>query len=287
MKSLNLGRARDVIGALLLASLMGACAHRSVTTTAGTLSFGADVTKIRIEMTNGTLDLATVVDGASQSEVTWKGGIRRDAGSASDLTAIEKVVTELRGAMDPKEPGTFVVTCPAAPAGVVGMIAYEGNIRLPAKLPLEVVVADNGHVTLVEREAFSKVKTRRGDLRFQGCKGGIEANTGQGNVIAFDHEDDLDVRTGLGDMQVFIVKPGKQITLSTGQGTVQCYVPKGTEFEVDARAEIGRIGNDFDIEVRKVGDYSAAMAGIHKSPKTRVLLRTASGHISLIRRKDS
>jgi hypothetical protein len=39
--------------------------------------------------------------------------------------------------------------------------------------------------------------------------------------------------------------------------------------------------------VRKVGDYSAAMAGIHKSPKTRVLLRTASGHISLIRRKDS
>jgi hypothetical protein len=237
-------------------------------------------------MTNGTLDLAAVLDGASQSEVTWKGGIRRDAGSASDLTTIETVVTDLSGAMDPEEPGTFVVTCPAAPAGVVGMIAYEGNIRVPAKLPLEIVVTDNGHVTLVERDAFSKVKTRRGDLRFQGCKGGIVANTGQGNVIAFDHEGDLDVRTGLGDMQVFIVKPDKLITLGTGQGTVQCYVPKGTEFEVDARAEIGRIGNDFDIEVRKVGDYSAAMAGIHISPKTRVLLRTAAGHISLIRRKD-
>tara|TARA_R110002096_G_scaffold20050_10_gene66892 strand:- start:4006 stop:4869 length:864 start_codon:yes stop_codon:yes gene_type:complete len=285
MKSLILGRARDVIGALLLASLMGACAHRSVSTTKGALSFGVDVTKIRIEMSNGTLDLAAVEAGASQSEITWQGGIRRDAGSAEDLTKIEVVSTELAGSMDPGEPGTFVVTCPKAPSGVVGMIAYEGNLRVPAKLPLEVVVTDNGHVTMAGREAFSKVTTRRGDLRFQACKGGVEANTGQGNVIAFDHEGDLDVRTGLGDMQVFIVKPGKQITLWTGQGTVQCHVPADIEFQVDARAEIGRIGNDFDIEVRKVGEYSAAMAGIHISPKTVVLLRTASGHISLIRRK--
>lgn len=285
MKSLIVGRARDVIGALLLASLMGACAHRSVATTQGVLPFGVEVKKIRIEMTNGTLDLATVLEGANQNEVTWEGGVRRDAGSAEDLTIIEKVATELTGAMDAEEPGTFVVTCPAAPPGVIGMIAYEGNIRIPPKLPLEIVVSDNGHVTMMGRESFTKVKTRRGDLRFQACKGGIEANTGQGNVIAFDHEGDLDVRTGLGDMQVFIVKPGKQITLSTGQGTVQCHVPKDIEFDVDARAEIGRIGNDFGIEVRKVGDYSAAMAGIHVSPRTRVILRTASGHISLIRRK--
>ena len=281
-----MGRARDVIGVLLLTSVMSSCAHRSVAITVGTLPFGSEVKKIRIEMTNGTLDLATILDGASPSAVTWKGGVRRDAGSASDLAKIETVVIDLSGAMDPEEPGTFVVTCPAAPAGVVGMIAYEGNIRVPATLPLEIVVTDNGHVTLDDRDAFTKVKTRRGDLRFQACKGGIVANTGQGNVIAFDHEGDLDVRTGLGDMQVFIVKPGKQVTLNTGQGTVQCHVPKDIEFEVDARAEIGRIGNDFDIEVRKVGDYSAAMAGVHISPKTRVLLRTASGHISLIRRKD-
>ena len=117
------------------------------------------------------------------------------------------------------------------------MIAYEGNIRVPAKLPLEIVVTDNGHVTLDDRNAFTKVRTRRGDLRFQACKGGIVANTGQGNVIAFDHEGDLDVRTGLGDMQVFIVKPGKQVTLSTGQGTVQCHVPKDIEFEVEAPVE--------------------------------------------------
>ena len=83
-----------------------------------------------------------------------------------------------------------------------------------------------------------------------GTRGAIEANTGQGMLIAFDHEGDIDVRTGLGDMQVFVVKPGDQITLSTGKGTVQCHVPGDIGCEVDARAEIGRIGNDFGFEVR-------------------------------------
>ena len=94
----------------------------------------------------------------------------------------------------------------------------------------------------------------------------------------------LDVSTGLGDMQVFLTKLGKRVTLSTGQGTVQCHVPGESEFEVDARAEIGRIGNDFGFEVRKVGDYSAAMTGVRGGGEAEVILRTASGHISLIRR---
>lgn len=284
MKSLNLGRTRDVIGVLLLASLMAGCAHRSVATTSGSQGVGSEVKKVRIELANGTLDVAPL-EKDSPREVSWQGGIRRDAGSAKDLTAIEGVPTGFEVAMDPDEPGTLVMRSPSAPKGVIGMIAYEGNVRVPVDLPLEIDVSDNGHVTMVGREAFAKIKTRRGDLRFEGCKGGIEANTGQGVVIAFDHEGDLDVRTGLGDMQVFLAKLGKQVVLSTGQGTVQCHVPHDAEFEVDARAEIGRIGNDYGIEVRKVGEYSAAMAGVHVSRKTRVLLRTASGHISLIRRK--
>jgi len=242
-------------------------------------------------MHNGTLDLATLVAGAATDEITWDGGLRRDATTAEGLVEIEKVPTAMtwtltKVAVDSEAAGTLVVRCPDAPKGVVGMIAYEGNLRIPAAIPVEVVVSGNGHVTMVGREAFSKVRTGRGDLRFEACKGGVEANTGQGVLIAFDHEGDLDVRTGLGDMQVFIKQPGTKITLDTGQGTVQCHVPKETEFEVDARAQIGRIGNDFGLEVRKVGEYSAALTGRRGSAKTRIILRTASGHISLIERKS-
>ena len=247
---------------------------------------GPGVQKIRIEMPNGTLDLATLQPGAPANKIEWQGGVRRDARTAEGLQQIEAVSIDLASAIDPQDPGTLILRCPSAPEGVIGMIAYEGNIRIPAKMPVEVIITGNGHVTMVGREAFSKVRTGRGDLRFEGCKGGVEANTGQGVLIAFDHEGDIDVRTGLGDMQVFVVKPGAQITLGTGQGTVQCKIPADTEFEVDARAEIGRIGNDFGVEVRKVGEYSAAMTGRVGSAATRIILRTASGHISLIKGKS-
>lgn len=284
MNSFFAGRARDVIGVLLLCGAMGSCANRSVVTTEGALSYGPEVKKIRIEMTNGTLDVAVLEEGAGVSEVTWQGGLRRDSLSEEGLEQIEQVPTVMSGELDPEEPGTFVVRCPISPAGIEGMIAYEGNIRVLATMPIEVVVSNNGHVTMVGRKAFSKIRTRRGDLRFERCFGGIEANTGQGVLIAYDHEGDLDVSTGLGDMQVFLTKLGKRVTLSTGQGTVQCHVPGESEFEVDARAEIGRIGNDFGFEVRKVGDYSAAMTGVRGGGEAEVILRTASGHISLIRR---
>ena len=266
--------------------LLGGCAHRSVQSINGSMPCGADVQRIRIEMPNGSLGVLAIEASAPADKLTYVGGLRRDATTAEGLEALANVANVLGAAMDPKQPGTLVVRCPDAPDGVQGMIAYEGSISIPATMPLEVTVTDNGHVTLMDRGAPSKVVTRRGDLRFERCKGGVEANTGQGNLIAFQHVGDIDVRTGLGDMQVFVIEPGDQITLSTGKGTVQCHVPGDIGCEVDARAEIGRIGNDFGFDVRRVGDYSAAMTGRRGTAKTRVILRTASGHISLIQRKS-
>jgi len=292
MKTQNPGFARVGMGGLLIwallatALLSGGCAHRSVQSINGSLPCGPEVQKIRVEMDNGSVGILAMEPGAPNEELTYVGGLRRDATSEEGLAALVGVADVLSAAMDAKEPGTLVIRCPSAPAGVQGMIAYEGSISIPSTMPLEVVVKYNGHVTLMDREAPSKVVTRRGDLRFERCRGAIEANTGHGMLIAFDHEGDIDVRTGLGDMQVFVTEPADQITLSTGKGTVQCHVPEGTGCDVDARAEIGRIGSDFGFEVRKIGEFSAAMTGKRGNAKTRVLLRTGSGHISLIQRKS-
>ena len=94
MNSFFAGRARDVIGVLLLCGAMGSCANRSVVTTEGALSYGPEVKKIRIEMTNGTLDVAVLEEGAGVSEVTWQGGLRRDSLSEEGLEQIEQVPTQ-------------------------------------------------------------------------------------------------------------------------------------------------------------------------------------------------
>jgi len=291
MKTQNPGSARGVIGGLLSGALvaatmlLGGCAHRSVASFDGELECGPEIKRVRVEMDNGTIGIVANEEGAPARAMTYAGGVRRDARSAEELTALEGVATVLTAQPDPEDPETLVIRCPSAPKGVQGMIAYEGHIRMPADLPLEIAVTNNGHVTLTDRRAATKVTTRRGDLRFERCIGAIEANTGQGNVIAYEHEGSIDVRTRLGDMQVFVAKPGDHITLDTGKGTVQCHVPKDIECHADARAQIGRIGNDFGFEVRKVGEYSAAMTGKIGSAKTEILLRTAAGHISLIARK--
>ena len=268
-------------------ALLSGCAHRSVLSINGSLGCGSEVQRVRLEMDNGSVGVLAIEDGAPATQLTYVGGLRRDATTPEGLLSLEGVANELTATLDPDEPGTLVIRCPRAPAGVQGMIAYEGSISIPSTMPLQVVVKHNGHVTLMDREAPSKVVTKRGDLRFERCRGSIEANTGQGMLIAFGHEGDIDVRTGLGDMQVFVTKPGDQIVLSTGKGTVQCHVPEGIDCEVDARAEIGKIGSDFGFEVRKVGEYSAAMTGKLGTAETRVLLRTGSGHISLIETKSS
>ena len=127
------------------------------------------------------------------------------------------------------------------------------------------------------------VRTGRGDLVFGDCRD-VTASTGRGNVIAYDHRGALDVHTKTGDMQALIPAPSRLIELVTGQGNVQLQLPEATGFEVDARAETGKIGNSFGLESRRVGDYGAALVGRRGDGAVRIVLRTGSGHLALSKR---
>jgi len=269
--------------AVAVAGGLAGCAHRATDEVAGALAVPQGVLRVRVELQNGTVDIAPLADGAAADNMTFLGGVRMDAADDQQLAQLVALDHGLKASLDAEDPSLLVVRGPELPDGVQGMIAYEGNIRVPAAMPLEVVISSNGHVTLVGRQASTVVRTRRGDLRFDGCSGDVKATTGQGNVIAYDHRGSLDVRSQGGDMQAFVVEPGPVLTLSTGKGTVQCHVPEGISCRVDARAETGRIGNDFELEVTKPSAYSAAMTGRLGDGASKVVLRTAAGHIAMRR----
>ncbi|MBX3463674.1 MAG: hypothetical protein KF830_10910 [Planctomycetes bacterium] len=242
------------------------------------MPIGQDIQRIRLEVADGTVGVAA----GTERTFACRGGVRRAADSAADLARLERVSLAFLAAPDPAAPTTLVVRAPRRAADdPPGVFSLELGIHLPADLPLEVRIQGNGHVTVGNRLAETVVETGRGDLRFEACAGGVRARTGRGMVIAFEHRGDLDVVSKVGDMQAFVREPGERIRLATGQGTVQCHVPAEADFEVDARAETGRVGNGFGLPSETVGRFGAVLAGVRGSGRTKIVLRTGSGHLSL------
>jgi hypothetical protein len=245
---------------------------------ANTLPIGQSIERVRIEIQNGTLR----VDTNSERALAVKGGVRRAADTAPELAQLEQIPIDFYLATDAAEPATLVVRGPAIPAGgVQGVLGIEAAINLPADLPLAIAISGSGHVTVANRKVTTHVKTGRGDLRFEHCTGGVEAETGRGMVIAFDHRGNLDIKAMVGDMQAFVREPGDLIRLDTGKGTVQCHVPSTIEFDLDARAEVGHIGNGFGLQSERVLEFGRALVGKRGSARTKVVLRTGSGHLSI------
>ncbi|MCA8976267.1 MAG: hypothetical protein KDC98_16220 [Planctomycetes bacterium] len=213
--------------------------------------------------------------------MSYAGGVRRAANTADDLTKIEAVALAFTGAADEQDPSTLVIRAPSLPDGVQGVLAFELGIRLPADIDIDLVVAENGHLTVANRSASSSAVTGRGDLRFIGCHGAIKAKTGRGQIIVDDHRGDLDITAAIGSMQVFVREPGQRIRLDTGDGTVQCYIPPNAGFVVDARAAVGRCGSSFGLDVESPTEFSAAMTGARGDAGTKIVLRTGTGHIQL------
>ncbi len=254
--------------------------HRSVADLVeAELPIDAAVQRIRVEVPNGTVGVAA----GSGRTLRYGGGVRRAADTAEDLAKLEAIGLELTAVLDDKEPGTLVVKAPGiGPDDPKGVFGLELGLHVPPGIPLEIKVAGSGNVTLDHRNASSKITTGRGDLRVQWSAGALEASTRRGNVIVIEHGGDVDVDVGVGDLQVFVAQPDKLIRLVTGQGSLQCHVPKTTQLDLDVAVAIGHISNGFGFKEEKTGDYSAAMRGRLGDGRTKVVLRSGAGTVSVI-----
>src|SRR5262249_12467609 len=112
------------------------------------------------------------------------------------------------------------------------------------------------------------------------CTGPAYLRTGRGMTLVYDHRGDLDVDAQVGDMQAFVREPGKTLRLVTRDGNVQCFVPGATGFRLDARAQTGKVSNGFGVPVERSG-YSSSMVGDRGDGRTRIVLRTETGFLSL------
>lgn len=254
--------------------------YRSVAEFHGEVVLAPGIERVRIEVQEGSVGIASQ-EGRS---VTFAAGVRRAGNTAEELAALEAVSLEVTSAIDPSDPKTLVVTCPRPKSDQLGIFGLDLSFKLPAELAVDVRIAGSGHFVTADRRGEVRIETRRGDLRFSDCRGVLHARSGQGNVIVNNHSGDIDLRVGVGDIQVFCRQPADLLRLTTGEGTIQCYVPPNTDFEVDARAEIGLVKNAFGLEAQTVQTYSSVLKGTQGSGRTKIALSTGKGHVALLQK---
>lgn len=275
---------------LSFAACGGSLGHRSVAVLEGSLPIPAGVTEVVVEVQNGSVrvlshDLPTLV---------YQGGVRRAGDTAEQLRQLEAVPVVLSAVPDPAAPTTLRVRAPAIPAATDqageplaqhAVLGVDVTIHLPAALRVAVRVTGSGHLVAENRRADLELATGRGDLRVSGCSGAVQARTGRGTVIVYDHVGNLDVEALAGEMQVFVRQPGEQLVLRTGEGNVQCYIPVDCGFRVDARTQTGKLANGFGLAMERVEKYGAVMRGTQGDGRTAIVLRTGKGHLSLTHKK--
>lgn len=251
--------------------------HRSLVSLLGEMPLPPVTTQVRVEIENGSLEVRTGEAG----KLGFRGQVRRAADTPEQLLAFEAQGAELRGASDPAAPTTFVVKGPSRPAGeAIGVLAVEAILTIPDGIAVTLLVTGSGNLAVEGRSAALDLRCGRGDVRCKRTVGPAKVRTGRGNVILDDHSGDVDVDVGVGDMQVFVREPQKQILLATGMGNVQCIIPPDSQFRVDARTQTGKLANGFGLPIEKDG-YRAWTVGQRGDGRTELAMRSGKGHLSL------
>jgi len=274
------GLAAALAAAVLAAGCTGGLGKRSVVPIEGGLALPAGAQKLRIELEHGRVEVRPGPDG----EVRFRGAVRRAADTVEQLGQFEARGTDLKLSPDPAEKDVWVLTGPTRPPELdvkIGLLAVELALELPPKLPLQVRIKGSGGLVVEDRTAATDVSTKRGDVRVTRCTGATRVATSYGTVIVYDHRGDLDVETGIGEMQVFVREPGTRLRLVNGAGNIQCYLPATAGFHADARVETGKIANGFGLPIEHPSTYSATMVGRRGDERTEIVLRTGTGHLNL------
>ncbi len=267
----------ELWAAMTLAACSGSLGERSVGRIDTSIPLPEALRELRIELENGSFE----VHPGMGREVRVHGDVLRAADTDAQLRALEAQGVELTLTPDPAVAGCYVLRGPVRPPELQAVLAVDAKIELPADLPLRIHVAGSGGLIAEDRAAATSLATRRGDIRLMRCSGAAKIESGGGTVIVFNHEGDLDVETGVGDMQVFVRRPGRRLRLINGIGNIQCMVPPDVGFRVDARTQTGKLANGFGLQVEHPSTYSATMVGQRGDGATEIVMRTGTGHLSL------
>jgi DUF4097 and DUF4098 domain-containing protein YvlB len=213
----------------------------------------------------------TNIAGVARVNATSGDVLLRDIGGNSviDLTS---------GAIEASEIG-----------GDLRIAASSGDAEVKRIKGLLTVETTSGNVRAYEVGGNVTVQLITGNLELRGCLGDVDFSTSSGNGRIVGVSGGVSATSSSGDLDVAILPVGdKEFYLSTSSGNVvvQFLPEQDYGFLLDVNTCTGAIRGD--MELTKLDQISRRrLKGVVGNGKSRVVIETASGNVSIIERTNA
>lgn len=214
-------------------------------------------------------------------QVTNIGGTARVSATSGDV-----LLREIRG------PSVIELTSGNIQAddlgGDIHVAASSGNAEIRRVKGQMEVQATSGNVDAYQVGGNAVVSLISGNLVLKGCLGDVQFSTSRGNAEIVEVLGGVNAKTSSGDLDVVIVPVGeKEFYLNTSSGDVVLHYLKADDygFLLDVNTCTGAIRGDMDL--KKLDQISRRkLKGIVGNGRSRVVIETASGDVSIIERTE-
>jgi DUF4097 and DUF4098 domain-containing protein YvlB len=171
-------------------------------------------------------------------------------------------------------------------SGDLSIAASSGDAEVKRVKGLLRVQTTSGNVRAYEVGGDASVELITGDLDLKGCLGNVVFNTSSGDGRIVGVRGGINASSSSGDLDVAISPVGdKEFYLSTASGnvTVRFLPEEDYGFQLDVNTCTGAIRGD--MELTKLDQVSRrTLKGVVGNGKSRVIIETASGNVSIVER---
>ena len=235
---------------------------------------GADATRIRVETTNGNIELS----GAEGDQVEVRALL---AVRAADEAAAREFARQIKVEIEQVEDEIQVHReFPKPPRGVRVDVGYQ--VRCPARLQVGVHTL-NGKISIHGAGAGVEATTSNGDIELQGGRGWIHTRAKNGKIRAWVDElqGEGEFASLNGKVEVRVNAGQAPVEAKTLNGSIELYLPGDFDGQLEARTLNGQVVCEFPLPVLEKNQKKHLEGPLGRGGECWVQLHTVNGGIAL------
>lgn len=261
--------------------LLTACAPNVVDGRAsGEIDVPPAARRLEVVLEKGSISVHAAEDA---NRISWEAATRKGATDPQDLELLEGIEVKFETSFVGE---TLRIVGPRVPAELAqrdlgAAVVLKLSLFVPARLDLA-LRTERGPIGIDAWGQSVDLHTGAGDIRLENVTGPCKTFTGAGHHMVTGQRGAADFATDHGDFLVYFDEvPDDGIKLHTDAGSIQCNLPPGASFDLEAKAQLGEIETLFDVSKSALGARGQQASGVVGDGGSKVVLSSRIGSVTV------